>query len=130
MGENALAYHLADLLYQFSISQNSSLAQRKNLIASIFANIKTRLRDEIQDDEELKEKIKELGRRVNLLHESYEVLLDLSPYVFDKKVLFEQYLYDVYAECLSLIDEFDLVSPYVFEEVIASRWGTKRRKEG
>jgi|GEM_PF-2413899 hypothetical protein len=123
MGENALAYHLADLLYQFTISQNSSLAQRKNLIASIFANIETRLRDEFERDEELNKELKELKRRVNTLHETYEIILDLSPYVFEKKILYEIYLYDVYSSCLRWIDDYDLVSPRVLEEVYASRWG-------
>jgi len=123
MSENSLAYHLADLLFQFSVSQNSPLAQRKNLVASIFANIETRLRDEMAKDEELKKELEELKRRVNLLHESYEVFLDLSPYYFKKRVLFEIYLYDVYKECLKWIDEYDLVSPRILEEVFASRWG-------
>jgi hypothetical protein len=120
-GTNPLAYHLTEALFSMIFSADSKIYRRLNLTAFIYGCIEAML----SETEEEKENLKEFKRRITLLRQSYEPIMDISPYVFEKKIAFEIYLDQIVDDLLKTINDYELVNPRILQEVYAARWGER-----
>lgn len=120
MKTNALSYHLAFALIQLIKHADEGLYQRLNLTVIIQGCVgamdpKAKGLDEVDDI-------------ISLLRESYEPEMDLSPYTYTKRIAFEIELDKSQATLLRVINENQLVSQNVMQEVIASRFDEGKAK--
>ncbi len=121
MTSNPLAYHLAEALFSLIYSSGSTLYRRMNLVTFIYNCCSAMLKNARDAQKELEE----ISRKIKILRESYEPIMDMYPAVFEKKVAFEMYLDIIIQSLLLLVNDFELVNPRIMQEVYAARWGEK-----
>ncbi len=120
MKNNALSYHLAFALLQLIRNADGAINQRLNLTLLIEGcvkamNPKAKGLDEVDD-------------LLKFLRESYEPEMDLSAYAYSKGIAFEIELDGAQAALLEVINEANLVSPSVMQEIIAGRFSDDKKQ--
>ncbi len=114
MKANALNYHLAAALLHLIKQSHSSLYTRFNLIVFIHGCIKaTGCKTQ---------EVKDAGDKITLLRETYEPEMDYSPYTYEKRIAFEIELDEVQDTLLKTVNERQLVSGRVMQEIMVGKW--------
>lgn len=114
MKNNSLSYHLAFALLELIRHAEGAKIQRLNLTVLIYACVvamKTKAKS-----------LDDIEAKLNLLREAYEPDMDLSPYTYEKQIAFEIELDKAELEILKIINDHQLVSQSVMQEIVAGKF--------
>ncbi len=117
---NALAYPLVASVYghinMASMGRSDTVLGHLNLVAFKYATLKAMLplpADPAQDtpqDNNTRLRMKWIDVRLSLLLSSYEPAIDLYPYAYKRRAQVMQYVFDLLADELALINDKKVVS--------------------
>ncbi len=112
--KNALSYHLAFALIQLIRQSSEGIYHRLNLTVLILDCVKA-MKPEAKGLDEVQES-------TELLRTSYEPEMDLNQYTYAKRVAFEIELDKAQADLLKIINDDQLVTSGIMQEIIAGNW--------
>lgn len=114
-----LTYHLGEALLSLIYTTNASLYQRTNLIALILSDVEAML----TWSDNNKDTIEAIKRRVEVLRDSYEPILDDYEGVIEKRIAYEKKLDITRTELIKVIESNNLVSASMLKEIQGTKWG-------
>ena len=125
--DNALAYPLIACIYaHIDVNNNrggSTLYSRINLTALLYQFVNALMPD---PDEKTLINMAYVERRLSKLRSSYEPALDLMPYTFERRALFDLYLDDVMTDLMNLINDKQVVKNSMMASFNASFWSGEK----
>lgn len=119
MKNNALNYHLAFALIALIKDANGEVYGRLNLTTMILGCTKAMKPNA--------EGLSAIVETCELLRESYEPEMDTAEYTYTKRIAFEIELDKAQADLLKIINDNNLVSQSVMQEVIAGRFNSEKQ---
>lgn len=121
MRNNALNYHLAFALIELIKHSDGTKIQRLNLTVLIngcIVAMKTKAKT-----------LDDIETKIALLREAYEPDMDISPYTYEKQIAFEIELDKLQISLLHIINDHQLVSQSVMQEVMAAKFNETKRMD-
>jgi len=117
---NSLSYHLAFALLELIRHADGTKIQRLNLTVLIYSCVVAmKTKAKTLDDIETK---------LTLLREAYEPDMDISPYTYEKQIAFEIELDKTELEIFKIINDHQLVSQSVMQEIVAGKFNETKTK--
>lgn len=115
MNINSLSYHLAFAILQLIKHADGNIYHRLNLTLLIKECVKAMGSNvtDIEDD-------------IHILRDSFEPELDLSPYTYSKRAVFEIELDKVQENLLKIVNDDNLISQSVMQEIIAGKFSSDK----
>ncbi len=111
---NSLSYHLAFAILELIKKADADIYHRLNLTVLIKDFAKA-MGPKIN--------LSEIEENISILRDSYEPEMDLSPYTYTKRAVFEVEMDRVQENLLRIINEENLISQSVMQEIIAGKFG-------
>lgn len=118
MKNNALSYHLAFAIMQLIRQSSEGIYHRLNLTVLILDCVKA-MKPNAKGLDDVQETIE-------LLRTAYEPEMDINPYTYEKRVAFEIELDKAQAALLKTINDDQLVTSGIMQEIIAGKWSDEK----
>lgn len=110
------SYHLAVALLALTNAAGDSARKRLNLLEEVFGDVEAKFRAK----EHSPENLSEIREDMQLLRDSYEPIIDLDPWAYQKLNAFEGMLTETRTEIVTLIEQHNLAERDDISEVVFS----------
>ncbi len=110
------SYHLAVALLALTNAAGDSARKRLNLLEEVFGDVEAKFRAK----EHSPENLSEIREDMQLLRDSYEPIIDLDPWAYQKLNAFEGMLTKTRTEIVTLIEQHNLTERDDISEVMLS----------
>jgi len=110
------SYHLAVALLALTNAAGDSARKRLNLLEEVFGDVEAKFRAKERSPENLSE----IREDMQLLRDSYEPIIDLDPWAYQKLNAFEGMLTETRTEIVTLIEQHNLTERDDISEVMLS----------
>jgi hypothetical protein len=110
------SYHLAVALLALTNAAGDSARKRLNLLEEVFGDVEAKFRAK----EHSPENLSEIREDMQLLRDSYEPIIDLDPWAYQKLNAFEGMLTETRTEIVTLIEQHNLTERDDISEVMLS----------
>lgn len=114
------SYHLAVVLLAFTNAAGDPARKRLNLLEEAFSDVLAKLRTKDNLSKETTDTVAEIERALHLLRDSYEPIIDLDPWAYQKLSAFEGLLFETRTAIMSLIEDHDLTGRDEMAEIMIS----------
>ncbi len=118
---NSLSYHIAFAVLELIKKADADIYHRLNITVLI---------KECAKAMGASKGISEIEEDIEILRDAYEPEMDISPYTYTKRAIFEKQLDSLQERLLKIINDENLISQSVMQEIIVGKFGNDEKGKG